>query len=72
MESGTLSLCPCSDVPRNVFPRFEPVFPCTASHARVECSVSVFCKLQRRKQCPYFPDGRIKIEIKFAAKATRA
>lgn len=72
MESGTLSLCPCSDVPTNVFLRFESVFQRTRSHVRVQCSVSVFNKLPRRNRCPYFPNGKIKIEIKFRANATQA
>lgn len=67
--------CLCVHVvtcPEMSFCIFKAVFSCTPSHARVECSVSVFCKLLRRNQCPYFTNGRIKIEIKFRAKATRA
>lgn len=63
--AGTLSPCPCSDVPTNVFLRFEPVFEYTASHVRAECSIDVFSKLLRGNQCPDLPNGRIKIEIKF-------
>lgn len=69
MESCTLSLCLCGDVPRNVRLCFEAIFNALSlTHTSAERYIS--CSRAQKQPLSYLPRGGIEIKIKFRAKAT--